>query len=167
MGAYTGKKATALPPGFCSFQWRTPAKERSCIPSQSRSNVRSKLFIGTMFRLRKRKRCDVRHACLEAAVTPELRQDIGGRRKVREKDGRSEEGGKEKDSRHKHRLFNNRQKEDESGFFLPRELQNQLFWPRSGRHFGLLQGYRGANQDLRVLQACACKTAVINMMTMR
>src|SRR6478735_6151290 len=85
MGAYTGKKATALPPGFCSFQWRTPAKERSCIPSQSRSNVRSKLFIGTMFRLRKRKRCDVRHACLDAAVTPELRQDIGGRRKVREK----------------------------------------------------------------------------------
>src|SRR6478672_13609208 len=112
MGAYTGKKATALPPGFCSFQWRTPAKERSCIPSQSRSNVRSKLFIGTMFRLRKRKRCDVRHACLEAAVTPELRQDIGGRRKVREKGWKIRRRKKRKNSRQKHRLFSNRQKED-------------------------------------------------------
>jgi hypothetical protein len=42
----------------------------------------------------------------------------------------------------------------EKAAVLPtKELQNQLFWPRSGRHFGLVQGYPGANQDLRVFQA--------------
>jgi hypothetical protein len=39
----------------------------------------------TMVDRGKKKRSDVRHACMEAAVTPELRQDIGGKRKVREK----------------------------------------------------------------------------------
>jgi hypothetical protein len=40
----------------------------------------------------------------------------------------------------------------ESGVFFAPESCGISFCPRSGRHFGLLQRYRGADQDLRVLQ---------------
>jgi len=108
----------------------------------------------TMVDRGKKKRSDVRHACMEAAVTPELRQDIGGRRKVREKGWKVRRWKRRKRQPAKAPPFRQQIKGGRIRFLLPtRELQNQLFCPRSGCHSGLLQGYRGANQDLSVLEA--------------